>query len=358
MDTTLDFAYKLGCGRLIFEHGAMDKLGAEAKKLGSKAWVVIGPHAREAAGTKVFASLDVSGIAYEIDEYSGACCEEKAQAIADRCREKGCNLVIGVGGGKIMDLAKISAHLARTPVINVPTISATCASYTPLSLMYAPDWTCIATWYLRDEINCVLCDLDILCAQPARCLAAGILDSMAKHVEIQHYHNVDLTSRQDLLNARALANMMYIDLVEMGQDAVNALKAGKVTPALERCIFHTIVTTGLISGTARGQFQSALAHALYEEIRIYFTEESRPYLHGEVVAVGMLLQSLFLGRETDYQQTKKFMEFSGVPCTLAGIGAQCDDAMLRTLAEHEKITRYLSSGEETARVLDILKNMA
>lgn len=358
MDTTLDFAYKLGCGRLIFEHGALDKLGAEAKKLGSKAWVVVGPHARAAAGEKAFASLEAAGIAYETDEYTGSCCEEKAQAIADGCHAQGCDLVIGMGGGKIMDLAKVSAHLAKVPVINIPTISATCASYTPLSLMYAPDWKCIATWYLRDEINCVLCDLDVLCRQPARCLASGILDSMAKHVEIQHYRNVDLTGRQDLLNAMALAKMMYIDLVEMGQSAVDALNRGEVTPELERCIFHTIVTTGLISGTARGQFQSALAHALYEEIRIYFTEESRPYLHGEVVAVGMLLQSRFLGCEKDEAQTRQFMEQNGVPCTLSGIGAVCDDAMLKTLAGHEKITRYLSSKEDEARVLDILTAMA
>ena len=60
---------------------------------------------------------------------------------------------------------------------------------------------------------------------------------------------------------------------------------------------HTlpIAITGLISGLARGSNQCAIAHKIYETTRILFPAESRPYLHGEIVALGLLPQLIYNG---------------------------------------------------------------
>lgn len=141
------------------------------------------------------------------------------------------------------------------------------------------------------EVDCLLCDLDVLCRQNTRFLAAGMLDAIAKHVEISHHETIQGEVGQDVLLARQLAKTIYDDMMLLGPNALQ-----RETRAMERCIFHAIITTGLVSGIARGRYQSALAHALYEAIRTCYTAESRPFLHGEVVAVGLLVQSRYLHR--------------------------------------------------------------
>lgn len=187
MKLTLDDAYKQGCGRLLFERGAIEKTGREALRLGRRSYLLGGPHAMAHVQEQILASLQSSGAEALADVYAGACSEEKAEDIARICREQGYDLLIGAGGGRIMDLIKIAADVSGLPVITIPTISATCAAFTPLSVVYTPEGACRGTWYFRREVDCLLCDLDILCAQSARYLAAGMLDAIAKHVEITHH---------------------------------------------------------------------------------------------------------------------------------------------------------------------------
>ena len=77
------------------------------------------------------------------------------------------------------------------------------------------------------------------------------------------------------------------------EKSIAAIEKGEVTDDLEKLIFTSIVTTGVISGIARGSNQCALAHKFYEGTRRMFFEASRTYLHGEIVGVGLLLQNHF-----------------------------------------------------------------
>lgn len=111
-----------------------------------------------------------------------------------------------------------------------------------------------------------------------------------------------------MLLARLLARNIYDDLMALGQQALR-----QDAPALERCIFHAIITTGLISGIARGRYQSAIAHAVYEAIRTCYTAQSRPWLHGEVVAVGLILQARYLGQEDMAEELLRLMKQQACP---------------------------------------------
>jgi hypothetical protein len=45
--------------------------------------------------------------------------------------------VIGVGGGALLDSAKVLARRLGVPLVAIPTIAATCAAWTPLSVWYS-----------------------------------------------------------------------------------------------------------------------------------------------------------------------------------------------------------------------------
>ena len=45
-------------------------------------------------------------------------------------------MVIGIGGGAVMDTVKAVARRLGVPFVGIPTIAATCAAWTPLSVWY------------------------------------------------------------------------------------------------------------------------------------------------------------------------------------------------------------------------------
>ena len=65
--------------------------------------------------------------------------------------------------------------------------------------------------------------------------------------------------------------------------------------------------TGVISGLARGSNQTAIAHKIYETSRYLFPKEVYGFLHGEMVAIGLIAQIYYNGEgtATDFASTMK-----------------------------------------------------
>lgn len=279
-----DTAWKFGCGRYIQKAGALAELGAEVLRHGHKPLLISGVRAWNAAGEAVLKGL--GNLPYEHILHSKPCCEEFARSYAALAREKECDVIVGIGGGLMMDVAKLTAELAALPVLTVPTISATCAAFAPLSVVYTEEGRTRGTWFYENEVAGCLADLDILCRQPLRYAAAGMVDSLAKAVEIRHNLLYESTA-PDLELAKMNAEYLFSRLKELSGQVAADLQAGKPTRALEEMVYLTIPTTGVVSGMARGKLQSALGHCLYESVRTVFTREAASALHGELVGIGL-----------------------------------------------------------------------
>ena len=282
-----DSAWKFGCGRYIQKAGALNELGNEVLRLGRKPLLICGNRAWQAAGKA--ALTGIGDLPYEQVLHTAPCCEESALAYAALAQEKICDVIIGLGGGVVLDTAKLAAELAQRPVITVPTISATCAAFAPLSVVYTPDGKTRGTWFYENEINSCIVDMDILGRQPPRYVASGILDSLAKAIEIRHnllYAEASL----DLAFARHSAEYIFQRLAKIAPEIANASKSGTVPSELEEMVYLTIPATGIVSGVSRGRMQSALGHCLYECVRTAFTGEAATTLHGELVGIGLRMQ--------------------------------------------------------------------
>lgn len=351
INTIRDHAYKIGCGRLLFSHGALKQLGLEVAVLGQRPLVLCGEHSLQVVGPLIQEQLQQHSLAFQVECYNGACSEESAQHFAQLITENHFDLIIGAGGGRILDLTKIIADIANIPSVTIPTISATCAAYTPLSVVYTPDGRCKGTWYFKREVSLVLCDLDILCAQPSRYLAAGMIDAIAKHVEIKHHLHALPTDAQDVFLAQQLAQTIYQDLFALGLSAMQDMQSDKAI----RCIFHCIVTTGMVSGIARGMYQAAMAHAFYEVIRTLFPQDSKSWLHGEIVGVGLRLQELYAGNLAEAKQLTDLMRSLGMPLSLADLSiATSKDISLKIASSSPLPDFYLRPETDHAKVTNIL----
>ena len=92
-------------------------------------------------------------------------------------------VVIGVGGGALLDSAKVLARRLGVPLVAIPTIAATCAAWTPLSVWYNDAGQAL-NFELFDDANfLVLVEPRIILNAPAEYLLAGIGDTLAKWYE-------------------------------------------------------------------------------------------------------------------------------------------------------------------------------
>jgi alcohol dehydrogenase class IV len=100
-------------GRIIFGQGTHDESGSLAGELGERALVV---HGSNAARTKpLLANLEAAKVEYSCFEVRG---EPTVEQIADgvnQARAAGSELVIGFGGGSVIDSAKAIAGLVTNP---------------------------------------------------------------------------------------------------------------------------------------------------------------------------------------------------------------------------------------------------
>lgn len=100
-------------GKTALFNGAAQTVGQEVKKITSKkVLLIIGKHVLlKDAGAVICKSLEQSGITYDI--YTEICPEPQlkdAEKIAQVMDENQYGMVIGAGGGSVMDIAKLAVH--------------------------------------------------------------------------------------------------------------------------------------------------------------------------------------------------------------------------------------------------------
>jgi alcohol dehydrogenase class IV len=108
------FSYHLPT-KLSFGFGALDGVGEEVKALGASKGLVVTDRVMVKTGI-VQKVADRLGVQFDIyDEVEAEPRIEVAQGVADKVRSAGYDLVVGVGGGSSMDMAKVAAAFATNP---------------------------------------------------------------------------------------------------------------------------------------------------------------------------------------------------------------------------------------------------
>ena len=337
-------SFRIGCGRYLQKPDAVKESPGEILHFGKKVLVLGGKTALSIAGSALKENFRSGGVEALFITHTGTCDPVSAEAYASLAKKEACTVVMGVGGGVMMDLAKFAAAKASLPILNFPTSSATCAAYTPLSVLYTPEGKTIGSEHLKNEVNAVLADESILARQPVRLFLAGVFDAMAKFPEICHrYRETSEDFTLGLDYAYVLAKRAFTFLSEKTVACCEDLRRGESTENLRKAFFATIALPGVISGVARGSNQTALGHKFYETARTLYPAETRPFLHGEMVGVGLLLQNVFNGKTEENAALLEWMRRYGMPESVSDIGVPATEEA--RLAFREKLLSSSSMKE-------------
>jgi len=352
---------QVGAGRYIQGENALSFLGDEISRLGMKqAFVIAGKKAYREAGDKVKSSLDKSSISYQVTDFAGEVCMSNIDQITRKAIESNAEVIIGVGGGKCMDATKIVAIKARKPLITVATSVATCAAYSPTTVLYEENGSMVGMLKHKQNQVAVIVDEEIIVNAPARLIASGIGDSIAKYHEIRFAYENNETNNLFLKMGFNISKLLHEDLMVKGYKAYLDVKEGNNSQAVSDVITDNIQITGIVSGLSSGGNQLAIAHAFYEFVHRYFHDRTLS-LHGEIVSVGILMQMYVNGdSHEEIQKMKDFFVGMEIPVTLKEVGIEPTEDNLRILikAFRELNKQFRVDGLENTIVESIKKYLA
>lgn len=346
-----DTAIKFGMGRFRLERGLLEQLGDEISSFGKKVLVIAGPRSWGAVEERLVPSMQSSEIQWDLVIWKGACSSQGAHELADRAHAYGAEEIVGIGGGKNIDLAKAAGEVAGLGVVLIPTNIAQCAPGACTSVMYTPGGSKDVTWRYSHEVDGCYIDLDVIAGCPIRYTAAGILDAMAKKIEILNGRpSLRLDSTDvDLFTAYSLASYTYDVLKAYGEQAIEDNRRGAATKALHDIAFINVPVTGVISNTTRGYNQTQIAHVVYDGVRTMFTREAASALHGEIVAVGLFCQLYFNGLQHEEAELRKMLETMEMPMSLGDLGVEPSEKNLDMLEEYIVSSRHYKSNDPADR---------
>lgn len=296
--------------------GELDRLGEYTKVYGQKALVIISAGGKKRFGDRVEASLAAAGVECAFDEFCGECSQAEIDRLVEVLKGTGSDVVLGVGGGKIFDTAKAVAAAVDVPVVVVPTIAATDAPCSALSVIYTDEGQFKEYQFFKQNPNLVLMDTEVIAKSPVRLTVSGMGDALATYFEARACKRSDAgtcAGGKVTSAAMALARLCYETLMSDGVKAKFALEAGACTESVEK----VIEANTLLSGLGFESAGLAGAHAIHNGMTAM--PETHAFYHGEKVAFGTLTQ-LVLENADELYEVLDFCVEVGLPVTFAQLG--------------------------------------
>lgn len=275
---------------------------------------------------KAYAESDAKFVSIS---FNGECCEEEVERIGKIARENGAAVIVGAGGGKTMDTAKICADEMGLPVIIAPSSASTDAPVSEIAVVYKPDGEYIGSRKMKKNADLVLVDTEIIVKAPRRLFVAGMGDALATWLEAQACECSDSpnyigSGMRRCKAGMAIAKASWDILFEDGEKALMALDSGVVTEAFE----NVVEANTLLSGLGFLNTGLATAHGIHSGLTVL--PETHKYLHGEKVAFGIVCQMVLENTPAEtVDKVMRFMVAIGLPVTLAdlGVAAERDKVM-------------------------------
>jgi glycerol dehydrogenase len=355
-------AIQLGAGRYIQNKNALELIGKEVLQLGKRAYIIGGKTAFEVSFDKIQESIEREKIDYKVHVFKGYCSMNQINALSEEAKAFGADVIIGVGGGKAIDTAKGVANVLNKKIVTVPTSAATCASYAILSVLYSDDGNVLSNMYHNNEINAVIVDTDLLINNcPARMLASGIGDAMAKYPEINFSLLFAPNWEKSVLPEMAseIAKHNWDEYIRIGNKAIDDLTNKTNSPEVENIICMNIALTGLSSSLTSGGKQLAIAHSFYDAVCLYFKKQQSEFFHGELVSMGLIIQMKVNGSSSDdIENYKKFIKSINLPISLKDIGLDASPENIQLLYQGIIDDMHISDAEIKSKLWDSMNVVA
>ncbi|WP_230841368.1 iron-containing alcohol dehydrogenase family protein [Gloeobacter morelensis] len=340
--------------------GTVEILGEWTRRLGNRPLVIGGQNTLARWRPMLEKLLQGAKLEATFANYGIDCTENNLGRLVDEAC--GHDVVIGVGGGKALDMAKLVAARCGLPVMTVPTSAATCAAWAALSNIYSEAGQWLYGVELDHAPEGLIVDYDLIATAPVRTLVSGMGDALAKWYEasISSGDSDDVLVISAVQQARVLRDL----ILQLGEAAIRE-PGGR---AWEQMVDASICLAGMVGGLGGARCRTVAAHAVHNGLTSL--SATRRSLHGEKVALGILVQLRLeetVGRQRlasiAREQLEQFYRRVGLPLSLEDLQfAPLDDeqllAVARLCCQPQSDIHYLPFAVEPEQLARVLRESA
>lgn len=309
--------------RYVQGKDAITRVGEFVAPIGKRPLIVADDVVWGIVESAVRTSFDAAGLPVERVGFGRFATPQAIDDLVTKIGETEADVIVGLGGGSAIDAAKASGHLAGIRWASVPTAASTDAPTSALAVVYSEEGEFIEYRFFPHNPDLVLIDTKLVANAPVQFLVAGIGDALATWVEARAAKRASADTMAGGLQTEtgvALAELSWKLLHENALQAIEAVKAKVVTPALEKVVEANTLLSGL--GFESGGL--AAAHAIHNGLTA--APQAHGLAHGQKVNVGTIAQLVLEGAPAE--EIEDFVVFTtkvGLPNTLTEIGLTVDD---------------------------------
>lgn len=221
-------------------------------------------------------------------------------------------VVLAVGGGTVIDVAKAACLEVQVPVIAIPTLLSTDSIASPISVLAERSGS-IDSYPAKLPVA-VLVDIDTIAHGPVEAARAGFGDLVSNRSAVEDWRLAERAGKEKVDDFAALLSESAAELAWSFD--VSSLGSGSPTKELLRRMLHGLVLSGLameIAGSSRpcSGAEHLISHAID---RLYPGTAG----HGEQVAFGSIVATYLRGG--DWQEVKELLRSAGMQAAAGGFG--------------------------------------
>jgi glycerol-1-phosphate dehydrogenase [NAD(P)+] len=325
--------------RIVVGRGLIDKIGDHLRAVFGplsdirEVLVVSGPTVSRKVFPIVRDSLKEKSFEPELVIASEASLDE-AQRIASRARKGKYEVILGLGGGKSIDIAKFAAKEAGVPFVSIPTVASHDGITSPFASLRG--FGKPISRPAKPPIL-ILVDVDVIADAPRRYNVAGFGDVIGKFTAVLDWrlaHRLrgeyygGYAASLALMSARHVSQ--HVDeIASMNEEGLRVLLEALVSSGVAMCIAGS---TRPASGS-----EHLFAHAVT-------LLSKNPPLHGELVGLGTIMMSYLHG--LNWKKVRRLLQRVGAPVTAEEAGLE-PDLVVEALVKAASIRpeRYTILGE-------------
>jgi glycerol dehydrogenase len=309
--------------RYVQARGALTRLGEFVRPVGTKPLLVADDVVWGIVEDTVAGSFQEQDLPRHRTGFGTYATAAEVDRLAREIDELGADVVVGIGGGSVIDAVKAAGHLRGIRWVSVPTVASTDAPCSALSVIYTEDGAFEEYRFFPHNPDLVLVDTGLVANAPVKFLVAGVGDALATWIEARAVAEANASTMAGglpLVTGTALAQLSWDILWENALPAIDAVKDHLVTPAVEKVVEANTLLSGL--GFESGGL--AAAHAIHNGLTA--APQTHGLTHGQKVNIGSVTQLVLEGAPTE--EIEEFVRFTtrvGLPNTLTEIGLTTDD---------------------------------
>lgn len=331
--------------------GALNDFYNQTKDLGKRFLFICSNSGNKYCSGDIKNSFEDDNTYTRFEVFGGISSNGEIDKMREIVKDDNIDVVVALGGGSAIDTAKATAYFENKKIVIVPTVVATDAPCTGLSVIYNDDGTFDRYIFYPTNPDAVIVDTQVIANAPTKFLVAGMGDALGTYYEARACVRVGAPSLENggiSNSAMALCKLCYEILLENGAMAKEAAQQKLVTPAVE----SIVEAATYLSGVGADNGGLAAAHSIYNGFTSL--EECEKTNHGELVAFGTVVQLILENApKSEIEEVMNFMASVGLPLTLKEVGVQDLSRVIiaceKACAEGETIHNMV--GDMTAEVL-------